>query len=131
MPPCAGNYDPSMDKGAALVAASSSKWEDRAVAAEALGSMDDVEADAALGALLNDEDLGVIERAAACLLGLPTTRALELFTGAYAVVDDQRGDAMNDQLRVAVVRNPKLRPALLELANGGEAGARAVLAWLG
>ncbi|WP_158648111.1 hypothetical protein [Nocardioides houyundeii] len=120
-----------MDKGAALVAASSSKWEDRAVAAEALGSMDDVEADAALGALLNDEDLGVIERAAACLLGLPTTRALELFTGAYAVVDDQRGDAMNDQLRVAVVRNPKLRPALLELANGGEAGARAVLAWLG
>lgn len=83
----AGTYDPRMDKNAALVAALSSKWEDRAVAAEALASMDDAEADAALAALLNDEDLAVINRAAACLLALPTTRALERFTGAYAVAD--------------------------------------------
>lgn len=89
MPPCGGNYDPSMDKGAALMAAHSSKWEDRAVAAEELASMDDAEADAALVALLNDEDSAVIQRATACLLRLPTPRALARFTSAYAVADHQ------------------------------------------
>lgn len=120
-----------MDKEAALLAADSRRWEDRAVAAETLASIDDAEADAALVTLLSDENLAVIRRATRCLLRLRTTKALERFTDAYAVADDQVGDAMNDELRAAVVESPRLRPALLELAKAGDAGARAALAWLG
>jgi HEAT repeat protein len=43
----------------------SSRWEDRAVAAEALASTDDADAHAALAALLGDENLAVIRRATA------------------------------------------------------------------
>jgi hypothetical protein len=91
--------------------------------------MGDEETDAVLAALLNDEDLAVVKRVAACLLALLASRALERFTGVYAVADNQRGDVMNDELRVAVATHPRLRPALLRLANDGDAGARSALAW--
>jgi HEAT repeat protein len=120
-----------MDRSAALVAASSDRWEERAAAAGALASFDDTEADAALVALLSDENLAVIKRAAACLLTLPISGALERFTNAYAMADDQVGDAMNDELRVASATNPGLFSALMELANEGDAGAQLAVSWLG
>lgn len=112
------------------MAASSERWEDRAAAAEALAAMDDADSDSALATLLKDEDLAVIEHASACLLALSTAKALRRFTAGYLVVGDQGGDVMNDQLRVAVALNPRLRPALVELAGNGDAGARAALQWL-
>lgn len=120
-----------MDRATALAASRSSTWQHRADAAEVLATMGDAEADAAVIRLLNDDDLAVVRRAAACLLALPTATALACFTSVYAVADDQAGDSMNDELRVAVAMDQRVRPALGLLADAGDSGARSALAWLG
>jgi hypothetical protein len=68
--------------------------------------MKDAEAGATLARLLGDENLAVVRRTTACLLGQPTAKALQRFTATYAIADNQIGDAMKDELRVAVVTNP-------------------------
>jgi HEAT repeat protein len=119
-----------MDRSAALLAANSDNWEERAAAAEVLAQVDDAASNAALATLLDDDNLGVIKRAVSSLLGNRTTPALRRFTSSYATASDQVGDVMNDELRVAVALNPGLRDTLLTLADGGDVGARMALDWL-
>lgn len=120
-----------MHRSTALLAARSDSWEQRADAAEALVMLmvDDEEADAAVAALLGDEDLWVIRRAAAALLANPTAHAVGRFTSAYATASDQVGDHMNDELRVAASLNLRVQIMLATLADQGDVGARWL--WLG
>jgi HEAT repeat protein len=119
-----------MDRTAALLAAKSDSWEDRAAAAEVLAVIEDAEADTAVAALLDDDDLGVIRRAVSSLLANPTTLAVRRFTSSYATAGDQVGDTLNDELRTAVAGIPRLRDTLVSLADGGDVGARMALDWL-
>ncbi|PKW26606.1 hypothetical protein [Phycicoccus duodecadis] len=119
-----------MHRDAALLSARSDSWEERAAAAEALVLVDGDEADAAVAALLDDENLAVIRRAVASLLANPTPRAVGRFTSSYATASDQVGDYMNDELRAAVALNPPVRITLAALADQGDAGAQMALDWL-
>ena len=120
-----------MDRSDALQAAGNIEWNDRATAGEVLATFDDTEAGAALDALLADPDLAVVKRTVAALLAMPSADSLRRFTSAYVNADDQVGDAMNDELRAAVVMNPRLRLGLTALAEEDDLGAQMALEWLG
>ncbi len=120
-----------MDRSAALLASRATNWEKRAAAAGELARFEDVEALEALAALLNDTDLAVIKRSVAALLANSSRASLLLLLDAYPTSDNQVGDVMNDELRVAVAEHPDLRGQLRALSDEGNFGARLATTWLG
>lgn len=119
-----------MDLGAAIEAARSPAWEERAEAARVLAEVNDDRALSVVDDLLNDENLAVVKATAESLLQRGDPRSVSRFTKAYANVDDQAGDHMNDVLGPAIVSQPRLVASLRVLAQRDDAGARKVLDWL-